>query len=93
MTDLKIVPLPQPTDATEDLVAVLEALLERARKGDMEAFIFAGLMRSGGMVRARHAPDGARYAIIGAVSYELHNLHQIMDQDDERTLFRPGEGA
>lgn len=89
--DLKIVPLPPPTDATPDLIAMLEATLERARAGDLESFIMVAVIRGGRAVRARHAPyEVNRYTLLGAVEQEAHTLNRLIDsEDDEAVLFTP----
>lgn len=96
MTDLKVVPLPPPTDTTPTLIAMLEAALERARLGDLDCFSMIAITRgSGGVVSARHSPAGSdRYALLGALGYEIYELHQLIDSDGARaTHFLPDEPA
>lgn len=90
---MNVVPMPPPTDATPTLIAMLEAALVRARGGDLESFIMIATVRGGGMVSARHSPDGVdRYALIGAVVYETHQLNQLMDASGARVVhFLPPE--
>ena len=95
MTDLKVVPLPPPTDATGDLIAVLEAAIERVKEGDLESFVMVSVMRGGGAVSARHAPvEINRYALLGAISKEVHDLHLLIDSDNLRqNIFTPDGAA
>lgn len=92
---LKVVPLPAPTDGTPTLVAMLEAALDRARDGDLESFAMIAITRAGGAVSARHAPElGSRYALLGALGYEIHELHQLTDDEAARvTHFLPDDPA
>ncbi len=93
--DLKVVPLPAPTDDTPMIVALLEATLERARAGDLESVVVTAVMRCGGMLSARHAPpESDRYALLGGLDYEAHLLRRLIDDASERdTLFTPPGAA
>ena len=93
---LTVVPFPQPTSTTETLVKTLEALLERARDGDIENFIFVGIARDGGAVAARSCEPGSPiYALIGATENRLRVLHRLLEHKGEsQTVFSPnGDGA
>lgn len=84
MADLKVVPLPPPTDATAALVATLEALLDQAKDGNVESFLFVGMRRDGGALSARSFEPGAqRYALIGAIENRLRVLHRLLEQDEQ----------
>lgn len=91
MTDLRVVPLPPPTDATEYLVNTLEALLEQARSGEVENFFFVGIRRDTGALHARSfEPGSPRYALIGAIENRLRVLHSILDAAAQtETAFSP----
>jgi len=90
MSDLKVVPLPPQTDATADLIAVLEATLERAKAGDLLCFVLTAQMRSGGFVSARHAPSPNRHALLGGLSREMHELTAlILSEREADILFQP----
>lgn len=91
--DLKVVPLPPPTDGTPTLIAMLESALERARDGDLESFVMVAMMRGGGAVSARHSPvETNRYALLGALNYEAHEIRCLIDAENARiTHFNPDD--
>jgi len=91
VTDLKVVPFPPPTDTTATLVETLEALLERAREGDIENFLFVSIARDGSALAARSCePWTPIYALIGATENRLRVLHRLVEaQSQSETVFSP----
>lgn len=88
---MNIVPLPAPTDITPTIVETLEALLDAAKQGDMQNFIFVAITRDGGCTAARSfEPGSPRYALIGAVENRLRALHELLEREEQsETVFSP----
>jgi hypothetical protein len=77
MADLRVLTT-RPQDIAEDVLAILEEALERAKKGEVKAVAIAEVCHDGSTVHSWSKGDGLS-ALQGAIFRMLYRLNVVTD--------------
>lgn len=71
-----------PGEANDDLVAELENLTERARKGEIAALAWAGVLGNDGLVNGWDGAGGTLFSLAASIM-ALHSRYAIYMVEDD----------
>jgi hypothetical protein len=86
MSDLRVVPFPEPTSESQALCRALRACLDQAERGNVTAFVLVTVNRDGTVMRANgRAPEAEVFKLLGVLTHESRHLSQLIDRENEIT--------